>query len=84
MEESNPSIEFHLSFFRAGDFKINRAQGVISMLLDLSSNFSTRTRKQDERQTESATQKILTMWLFHRDTLPHLLLRVGQTLLTGA
>ncbi len=57
MQESDRSIELHLGLFGAGDGKVNRAQGVTGMLLDLASRFSRAAPKQDDHQTGTEVQE---------------------------
>jgi hypothetical protein len=60
MEKSNPSIELRLSLFRAGDWKINRAQRMIAMLLDLSFDFPRRDSDKTKRESDFKTQEVPT------------------------
>jgi hypothetical protein len=57
MKEGDRSIEFHLSLFRAGDGKVNRAQGVAGVLLDLAAHFAHAASKRDDHHTDTEVQE---------------------------
>jgi hypothetical protein len=65
MQEGYPSMELHLSLFRAGDGKVNRAQGVAGMLLDLASRIVRAGLLQDDKQAESEAQDNTMRCAFH-------------------
>jgi hypothetical protein len=46
MQEGNRPIELRLGLLGAGDRKVNRAQGMVSMLLNLASRFACTAHKQ--------------------------------------
>ena len=52
MQEGDRPIELHLGLFGAGNGKVNRAQGMAGVLVDLASHFAHATPKQDEHHTE--------------------------------
>jgi hypothetical protein len=51
MKEGDRAIELHLGLLGAGDGKVNRAQGVAGVLLDMVSCFTRAAPEQDENQT---------------------------------
>jgi hypothetical protein len=53
MQEGDRAIELHLGLFGARDAKVNRAQGVVGVLLDLASCGARTAPKQDEHQAGS-------------------------------
>jgi hypothetical protein len=65
MQEDNCPIEFHLSLFRAGDGKVNSAQGVAGMLWDLASRVVRAGLKQDDRQNNPETKEDTMKCAFH-------------------
>jgi hypothetical protein len=56
MQEGDRAIELHLDWLGAGDGKVNRAQGVAGVLLNLASCFTREAPKQDD-QTGSDVQE---------------------------
>jgi len=65
MQEGDRSIELHLGLFGAGDGKVNRAQAVAGVLIDLASRFAREAPKQDEYQTGSEPKEDRTTYALH-------------------
>ena len=66
MQERNRSVELSSGLFRTGDGKVNHAQRVVGMLMNLASRLARVARKQDEDQTYSQTTKDLKNCAFDR------------------
>ena len=65
MQEGDRSIELHLGWFGAGDGKVNRAQEVAGVLLDLASRFARAAREQDDHQTGTQGEEGATRCFLH-------------------
>jgi hypothetical protein len=57
MQEGDRSIELHLGLFGAGDGKVDRAQRVAGVLLDLGSRFARDAPEHDDHQTDIETKE---------------------------
>jgi hypothetical protein len=57
MQEGGCSVELHLGLFGAADGKVDRAQGVAGVLLDLASRFAREAPEQDDHQTGDEGQE---------------------------
>jgi hypothetical protein len=57
MQEGDCVIELHLGLLGAGDGKVDSAQGVAGVLLDLASRFAREAPKQDDHQTGTEVQE---------------------------
>ena len=61
MQQGDRPIEFLLGLFGAGDGKVNPAQRVAGVLLDLAARFARAAPKQNSRQTGAQVKKGRTM-----------------------
>jgi hypothetical protein len=65
MQQGDRPIEFRLGLFGAGDGKVNPAQGVAGVLLDLAARFARAAPKQNSHQTGAQVQEDRTTSAIH-------------------
>jgi hypothetical protein len=65
MQEGDRSIELYLGLLGAGDGKVDRAQGVAGVSLDLVSRFARAAPERDDHQTGTEVPEARTTCALH-------------------